>query len=228
MNNWPEIVAEQFRHLGRLQRSIGIRLLVHVSCSVTPPAARQHPLSWIAQCARINDLSVHIEAAERTCERCETPAILILEAIAKKLDGYILYLHGKGVAHPNSLYRTLWRYHMNTYCLRKVGNLWHGLPPNVPWLGAVASDSPVPHSCGNYFLADAAHLRSLPDFMTYRATFFNDATPKWFELRHADEMWLGSTKVRGVQLGPIGHQPQEPSWWASRPDIQRYVIQHGS
>lgn len=117
----------------------------------------------------------------------ETFAILEIERLAKESDLPIMYLHTKGVSCPGDLVKWNWRKLMEHYVIRKWKEHLAELESTdydtigINWRNEGFS----PHYSGNFWIAKASHIRSLPDFPTYHASLLM--------VRYTCEFWIGSS-----------------------------------
>jgi hypothetical protein len=223
MNHWPEVVKEQLQCLWN-QRHLINRFDIYVL------GGNHNDMLWLRQQVKTFfpfQATVHMHKA-MLC-MCEAPTIKALQQLAENRSGptSVLYLHTKGVAHPGSLYRTLWRWHMNHFLVRQLPTAIK-LAHNNKWIAASARNvnDPMPHAAGNYFLVRYDHLRRLPPFETFRNAFFQrlKIDLPHLALRHADEMWLGSTGCHGFGLTPSTDEPWQERWWMSQPELTRKLM----
>jgi hypothetical protein len=226
INNWYNVVAEQARHLKIASLAYDIPLDISV---FTTNASADRCLA-IMQVLKAFELRGDVTQHFVSHDMCEKPTIIRLNVWARENDGPVLYLHAKGVSQPEDRLRTYWRWHMNCYLLGAL-YLAVKLLSRHAWIGSTARNGswPYPHAPGNYFLTTGTHLRGLPDFLTFRNLVWPEVLKQHphLSMRHADEMWLGSTHVPG--FGMAGdHEVWQPSFWSSHPEILRYTIKHGS
>lgn len=186
--------------------------------------------SFVMQSIRVHGFRANVTHSSKDTSLCETPTILLLDKHCKACERKpVLYLHSKGVAHPNSTYRTYWRWHMQCYLIRQLDVALMHLN-NHSWVAASPRNGnwPSPHAAGNYFLTWSTFIKSLPPFTYYRDKMFWNLPnmPSGFRIRHADEMWLGIAGHHGYPMAPETHEPWDPKWWRSSPEIIRLVTKH--
>ncbi len=225
INHWREILVEQLTWLGYVQNNV-LPIELHLSISNTDGSPQAH--SFVAAVCKAAKIPYMVDVTTRDHFSCETPAILALERFARhpQRHGPLFYLHAKGVAHPDSEYRTLWRWYMNFYSFNDFATNIE-LLSETSWVAPKISTVPFPHSAGNYFFTTCEFIKTLPDFTTFRREF-GLAPPCNMQLRHADEMWLGSTNVAGTELTPVpSDRPYDPTWWRNHPDQRNFFITNG-
>jgi hypothetical protein len=231
INHWQEILVEQMSHLSHGLARVEGSHSIHINLT---GRIEDRQRVFAMQIGRLLKCPVQVQNTCHDTALCETPTIDLMDKFARKCPSreYILYLHSKGVAHPNSLYRTLWRWHMNYYLIDNLPAAQASLCQRTPWAASAARNEnlPCPHAAGNYFLTTASFLQSLPPFMHYRDELYRKMpkVPDFFETRHADEMWLGSTYCHGSQLAPLTHEPWKIPFWSSNPELVREMIRSGS
>lgn len=122
----------------------------------------------------------------------EKPALIAVQEYARQHEGYVLYLHSKGVSNPGDGSKTKWRRLMmdelvvnHEYCKMQlpqydlIGVNWRDMPP-------------ISHFCGNFWYASTQYLRKLPDFKQY---YDNPRYKIWDTInskRLGCEFWIGS------------------------------------
>jgi len=124
----------------------------------------------------------------------ETPALQAIEEWAKTSNGYVLYLHSKGVSSPEDNTKMKWRRLMMQelvenweYCMGQllkydvVGVNWRDMPP-------------ISHFCGNFWYASSRHVRKLAAFTKYYENPHYKIWDKINDKRLGCEFWIGSSK----------------------------------
>jgi hypothetical protein len=222
LNHWPEVVLEQLTCLYKQRDHIDkFDIFVLGSDHNDMLWIRQQVKAFFPQQAIVHKLNAMLSM-------CEAPTITVLAALAKaRQEGSVLYLHTKGVSRPGSLYRTFWRWHMNHFLLSRLPTALEKLQSH-PWIAASARNvnDPMPHAAGNYFLTTYDYLHTLPDFSFFRNAFLlrTKTDLSHLALRHADEMWLGSTGCHGLGLTPSTDEPWQERWWMSQPELTRKLM----
>lgn len=149
--------------------------------------------------------------AERACEEAglkaniifhspelnyfERPALIAVEKYAKLHEGYVLYLHSKGVSSPADHNKTKWRRLM----MHELIERWEDCIPQLPYYDAIGVNwremYPVSHFCGNFWYASTKYLRKLKDFSSY----FDNPRFKIYDRvdnkRLGCEFWISSADV---------------------------------
>ena len=142
-------------------------------------------------CEKFNlKVQVIFQAADLTY--FEKPALSAIEEYASRNEGYVLYLHSKGVSNPADETKVKWRRLMMhelvdnwEYCMHQlphfdiIGVNWREMPP-------------VSHFCGNFWYASTGYLRKLADFNHY---YHNPRFQIWDAINHKRlgcEFWIGS------------------------------------
>ena len=122
----------------------------------------------------------------------ETPALLAIEKYAREKDGYVLYLHSKGVSNPEDKTKIKWRRLM----MRELLEKWESCVLNLPHYDAIGVNwrdmRPTSHFCGNFWYASTRYLRKLADFNIY---YDNPLYSMWDRIndkRLGCEFWIGS------------------------------------
>lgn len=220
INHWQDILTEQLSILasGIVDGFYALEVIINLT-----NYPNHESYLFAQQLLRASGLPGYVQVTSVSHTECESPTIRLMDADCRNLHPElpILYLHGKGVAHPNSFYRTMWRYYMNNRLLRRLPEAYEKLNNGANWVAAVArnGNEPCPHAAGNYFLTTANFLAHLPRFDHYAKEIYPrlPKLPRFFLPRHADEMWLGSTYVTGEDFADEGDRPWDPSWWKANP-----------
>lgn len=150
----------------------------------------------------------------------EKPALLAIEQYAKNQDGYILYLHSKGVSEPLDKNKVKWRRLMMQHlivqweqCVLQLSNFdvigvnWRRKPHNLP----------IPHFSGNFWYASTDYIRNLPDFQEY----FNSPRYHFPHLKYSErfgcEFWIGASP--NTKFLSLGYQDLDfmhtPGFWST-------------
>ncbi len=183
MGNWRDVTREQFRLLAES----GLRdvRLTHVGPDL--PAV-------LAEAAR-HGVRATVVRSDPNTDHYETLALFEIDRLAKveKTARPILYLHTKGVSAPQHRGKAAWRRLMGELLVRR----WR---ENLAYLadhdavGVNWWDQGEQHFSGNFWLANPAWLRRLPDFGSYHAA-------KRL-VRFSCEMWIGAAQYcRAKSLG---------------------------
>lgn len=157
LGSWRAVLVEQLQQLGQH----GFQAL---DLSVLGTDAELQEA--LALCAATGiEVNLLFHAPELT--HFERPALLAIEAYARTHEGYVLYLHSKGVSDPANETKAQWRRLMMRAlverwesCLSQLGRYdvlgvnWRDMPP-------------ISHFCGNFWYASTAYLRTLADFQHY-------------------------------------------------------------
>lgn len=175
MGNWKEVVEEQCRDLA----SAGIDPTVFAIGS-------EEDMAWLRQ------LGLDLVGSSTNLRDYETPTLALLDQWCQdNPDGAVLYLHTKGVSRSNDKNKIAWRLLMMHYV---VGNVRENLEKlrvadmvGVNWQNCARH----PHFSGNFWMARADWINSLPSVEEYRAGGGPRIAGHPWERMHA-EMWLGS------------------------------------
>jgi hypothetical protein len=182
IGSWRSVFAEQMRSL-RVAGFARVNLSV-LGAEAELAAAR-------AVCDDVG-LDASIVSADGDLTRFETPALLAVEAYAREHEGYVLYLHSKGVSNPQDGTKARWRRLM----MRELVDRWEHCVAELPWYDAIGVNwrdmSPISHFSGNFWYASTRYLRTLADFRSYydhpRYAIWDAINDK----RLGCEFWLGS------------------------------------
>jgi len=182
MGNWQQVFEEQLRQL----RQNGFRQM-----NMTVLGGNDE-LRTISLAAAKYKMDINILFSEPTLTYFEKPALLAIEKYARENEGYVLYLHSKGVSNPDDPTKPKWRRLM----MRELVQKWEQCVlqlPNYDIIGVNWRDMPpVSHFCGNFWYASTRYLRTLADFNHY---YQNPRFQIWDAVNHKRlgcEFWIGS------------------------------------
>jgi SAM-dependent methyltransferase len=205
MGNWQQVFVEQ---LQQLQQSGFYRIDLTVLGS-------DEDLRWAhSTCSEWNiwpNLVFH--APELTY--FERPALLAVQEYARQAEGYVLYLHSKGVSSPNDETKAKWRRLM----MRELVENWDSCVMQLPYYDVIGVNwremGPISHFCGNFWYASTRYLRTLADFQSY---YDNPRYPIWDAVkdkRSGCEFWIGSGKETPALLSLVCSNVDfcKPDYW---------------
>jgi hypothetical protein len=149
----------------------------------------------------------------------ETPSLLAIEAYARENDGYVLYLHSKGVSSPDDELKARWRELM----MRELVENWERCMLELPHYDAIGVNwrdmPPVSHFSGNFWYAATRYLRTLPDFRAYYESPQYRIWDPIHDKRLGCEFWIGSgdTPPHVLSLACRNEDFCSPGFWAAHP-----------
>jgi hypothetical protein len=148
----------------------------------------------------------------------EKPALLAIEKYAKEHEGYVLYLHSKGVSNPADWTKAKWRQMM----MRELVSKWERCMLLLPGHDLIGVNwrnmPPTSHFCGNFWYASTCYLRDLADFNSYyenpRYNIWDSVNNK----RLGCEFWIGSAG-RNPQIQSLVYRDVDfckPEFWRDK------------
>lgn len=157
MGNWKEVLEEQVQQLKRT----GFQ---HVYLTIL---GTEKDLDFVKMtCGRI-ELKSYIIFKADDLTNFEKPALMAIEEYAKQHDGYVLYIHSKGVSNPADVSKIKWRRLM----MQQLIENWESCIMQLPYYDAIGVNwrdmPPTSHFCGNFWYASTNYLRKLVDFSKY-------------------------------------------------------------
>lgn len=186
MGNWQTVLHEQTQQLGKA----GFQEL---ALSVLGTAEEQRTAERMLQ---DGGLQPRLIFGDPELSNFERPTIMAIEHYARSHEGYVLYLHSKGVSAPQDDTKAKWRRLMmqelvvkSEQCIARlpeydaIGVNWREMPP-------------ISHFCGNFWYASTGYLRKLPAFDHY---YDNPRyrVPDGINARRLGcEFWIGSARER--------------------------------
>ncbi|HEV8506482.1 MAG TPA: class I SAM-dependent methyltransferase [Chitinophagaceae bacterium] len=148
----------------------------------------------------------------------ETPALLAIEEYAKQNEGYVLYLHSKGVSSPMDETKIKWRRLM----MHELVEKWESCMLQLPHYDVIGVNwremNPTSHFCGNFWYASTRYLRRLCDFISY---YENPRYKIWdaiYNKRLGCEFWIssGTTPPRVLSLFCTNVDFCNPNFWRNK------------
>jgi predicted SAM-dependent methyltransferase len=172
MGNWQEVVTEQLALAAR----VGLQFM---HCTFVGTG-----LDWLLKEAKRHGVALTIDRSDPNIMHYETFAFLCIERLAKESNKPILYWHTKGVSVPGHAGKRRWRLLMQRLLIEP----WRENLRFLDNFNAVGVNwrnfGSVPHFSGNFWLARASWIRSLPDYVGYHVG--QGLT------RTSCEFWIGS------------------------------------
>jgi len=196
MGDWQEVVCEQLYDLAAAG-------LVHINVTVAGGSG-----DWVVTEAAQRGISATIVARSPSLKVYESLALDEVYRFANSTEGIegrpILYLHTKGVSAPGNLGKRLWRRLMMRHLVAKWREHWPALTDHdavgCNWMPHHRSgNETAPHFAGNFWLARADYIRSLPPWEAW-----------WRKRGHerfSCESWIGANpaaKVRSLLVEDVG------------------------
>ncbi|GGA88575.1 hypothetical protein GCM10011511_09760 [Puia dinghuensis] len=182
MHNWKQVCEEEMQYLHRngFDR-VNLTLL-----------GSDDDRCWVDSLSRELNMRVEVLFQEQDLNNFERPAMLAIESFARRYEGFVLYLHSKGVSNPADVNKAKWRRLM----LRELVENWETCIlqlPNYDLIGVNWREMPpISHFCGNFWYASTQYLRMLADFRHY---YENPRYQLWDRVsskRLGCEFWIGS------------------------------------
>ncbi len=182
MGNWRDVFREQMLQLKRNGfDKVGLTVL----------GTESDLGEAYNNCSNI-DLRAEVMYHNADLTQFEKPAMRAIECYAKEHDGYVLYLHSKGVSAPNDKTKVKWRRLMMKELVEQWKNcmsqLWQYDAVGVNWRDM----PPTSHFCGNFWYASTSHLKKLATFDQY---YDNPRYQIWDKIeskRLGCEFWISS------------------------------------
>ena len=174
MGHWKEVVEEQCAVLSK----VGIRPTTFVLGTAAD-------VEWLSQ------FDLDLVGSSVNLQEFETPTLALLDRWCEENpEGAVLYMHTKGVTQPDNKGKQAWRQLMMHYV---VNFAWENLKKLkvADMLGVNWKYSNVtPHFSGNFWMARADWINSLPNVEAYKAAGGPCIAGEPWVRMHA-EMWLG-------------------------------------
>ena len=206
IGNWRDVFADQMAMLSR-------NGFHSIELSVLGTAADMRTVN--ATCAR-NEIDARIVLRCADVKLFETPTLRAIERYARDHEGYVLYLHSKGVSSPGDANKARWRELM----MRELVENWEPCMRRLAHYDAIGVNwrdmPPLSHFCGNFWYASTAYLRTLADLQSYydqpRYQIWDAINDK----RLGCEFWIGSAAEPPRVLSLVCRNEDfcDPAYWA--------------
>jgi hypothetical protein len=208
---WDKFVDEQ---LG-LVKSSGLSDVTTVNmCYACPDHAVNEIKIYVRQkYPFVNILSSRILEGRGEQENLfEGQTLKELQTYSKTNDGYVLYIHSKGMLHAVNSYQTIptrdWRQYMNYWCIERWKDCIQKLEDDQ--VDAVSTNwtrDPYPHFAGNFWWATTDYIKTLPNVLDRSLYYDEKFTEKFEGHRFCYEVWMATNnpKVRSIHYSAIDH-----------------------
>lgn len=157
MGNWKEVFEEQILQF----QQNGFREI-----NMVVLGTGENVKAVTKTCDQLK-LEVQIIFQSTELTHFEKPALLAIEDYARNNDGYVLYVHSKGVSNPTDGIKVKWRHLM----MRELVQNWEYCLPQLPDQDVIGVNwrdmPPTSHFSGNFWYASTRYLRKLADFRYY-------------------------------------------------------------
>ncbi|RFM26948.1 class I SAM-dependent methyltransferase [Deminuibacter soli] len=182
MHEWQPVFEEQMQQLQQ-QGFTAIELSVLGS---------EQDLQQVRDTCRKLGIQYNLNFHSPELTYFETPAMLAIESHARRYNGYVLYLHSKGVSNPHHWPKARWRRLM----MEQLVQNWQQCAIQLPYYDAIGVNwrdmPPVSHFSGNFWYAATGYIRSLADFREYYESPRYHIGDSINARRLGCEFWIGS------------------------------------
>lgn len=131
-----------------------------------------------------------------------------IQKYSKENEGYVLYIHSKGISHPDSIIPiTDWRHYLNYWMIEKWEDCIKLLDDDISVVGTNWSSDPHSHFSGNFWWARTDHIKTLPDVLNRSLYYDESLTELLGAYTFAHEMWVLSEKCkfRSIHTSAVNH-----------------------
>jgi hypothetical protein len=186
LGNWKVVFEEQLIQLHR-------NGFHYINLTVLGAAEE---LQWAVETAERLEVrpALLLHSEDLTC--FESLAMTAIESWARGADGYVLYLHSKGVSNPTHLSKMKWRRLM----MHELVEKWEQCLTQLPYYDVVGVNwrdmPPVSHFSGNFWYASTRYLRKLADFTHYYGHPSYKISDAVNDKRLGCEFWIGSASEK--------------------------------
>lgn len=156
-NHWKEIVQEQIALIVESGLAQNAKIFIGV-------IGTWHNIVEIADI--IDGLDAHVIGHGEDPEQFEFPTLEVLRLYAASHDGYVCYIHSKGVSHQKNELHDWWRATMNEGVLTGWSECVMALDAGYDVAGCRFKHTvhELNYFAGNFWWATCEHIRKLPDF----------------------------------------------------------------
>jgi hypothetical protein len=186
MGNWKDVFREQLVQLRRNGFS-------RIDMTILGTA---EDLQAVNSTCDEMDFKPRIIFHARDLTEYEKPVLLAIEKYARQNEGYVLYLHSKGVSSPSDETKVKWRQLM----MRELVENWEFCMLQLTRYDIIGVNwrdmHPTSHFCGNFWYASTSYLRKLTDFIQY---YENPRYKIWdaiYNKRLGCEFWISSGREK--------------------------------
>ncbi|MEO6327909.1 MAG: class I SAM-dependent methyltransferase [Ginsengibacter sp.] len=157
MGNWQEVFEEQMVQLKQSGfHQVDLTML-----------GTEKDLDFVNATCEKTGLITYLIFRAPELSHFEKPALIAVEEYAKQHEGFVLYIHSKGVSNPADVTKIKWRRLM----MRELIQNWESCIMQLPYYDAIGVNwrdmPPTSHFCGNFWYASTKYLRRLADFSKY-------------------------------------------------------------
>ncbi len=182
MGNWLQVFKEQML---KLQQN-GFNKI-----ELTVLGTKENLVIARSICDKLN-IEAHMAFSAAQITYFETPALLAIEDYARQNEGYVLYLHSKGVSNPGDINKVKWRRLM----MKELVDNWEFCMLQLPKYDVIGVNwrvmPPDSHFCGNFWYASTRYLRKLADFKHYYENHCHQIIDAINSKRLTCEFWISS------------------------------------
>lgn len=186
----------------------------HVACMGTWESVDREIMAALSKSGLLDEAALFVRNVCADVSLFEFPTIDMLYADAKENDGFVLYLHTKGVTKPNQQPINDWRACMIYWMVERWRECVQKLAIGYDALGITRCEKPLPHYQGNFWWAKNSYIRTLDDVRTVK---FTPSVSNQGE-RHKAEFWIMSKPGRFYE--PYNHRVRP---YIERNPRERYV-----
>jgi len=182
MGNWLQVFTEQMIQL----KDNGFQ---QINLTVLGNKKELHIVQSI--CEELN-LESYIIFNSADFNYFESPTLLAIEKYVRQNEGFVLYVHSKGVSNPKDETKVKWRRLM----MKELVENWEKCVLELPHFDSIGVNwrdmPPISHYCGNFWYASAKYLRRLSDFKYYYQNPSHQISDVFNKKRLGCEFWISS------------------------------------
>lgn len=150
----------------------------------------------------------------------EYPTLINLYNFSKSTDGFILYIHTKGVSKPQDVFKIQWRKRLIQKIIREYKTCISFLNEGCDLAGSGWKENQksqsteydmgeFEHFSGNFWWANSMFIKSLPNISDIKDNCYKLKTSDFHAYRVKCEFWLGMRKA--IKIGINGELNKEYS-----------------
>jgi len=209
-NLWHKVVDEQ---LGLIVSS-GLSEVATINmCYVAPDFAINEIKIYIRQkYPFVNILSSRVISGPKDKDNIfEGQTLKEIQTYSKTNDGYVLYIHSKGVTHidgPAAQPVYDWRQYLNYWCIERWKDAIQKLEEDEVDLVSVNwTRDPYPHFSGNFWWGKCSYICNLKNVLDRSLYYDEKFTEQFGNHRFCYEIWISTNnpKVRSLHNSAVDH-----------------------
>jgi hypothetical protein len=179
----------------------------------------QYNFNWLThelrECSNVHFLNFNAQP-----EEFETPTLMHIKDVCDNTDEvfYALYMHQKGIRHPDASSVHAWRRYMQYFNIEKWRDCVEKLDAGYDAVGVDWRNDPWKHFSGNFWWARSDYIRKLPQWQRpknvgYKRQFSHIVYDPYEDYRMENELWIGLANPNWYSM----HEADNPHYQVTYP-----------